>query len=155
MISFNSLTSTPGSINNLDSVRLTINFQDGDGDLGLSPLNPDDTLPPYQSLNPDGTLNKFRNNIFVQVQVLRGETFLPIELPDGQGFDGRFPLLNTLDRPTALEGEISYTIGVFYGIFGSPLNEGDQIRLEVQIADRALNESNIIQTPTLQLGQFE
>lgn len=154
-ISFEEIRVTPGGIDNLDSVTVVINFQDGNGDLGLSPSNPEDTLPPYQSLNPDGTLNKFRNNIFVTIELTENGTFEPIELPDGQGFDGRFPLLNTLDRPTTLEGTISYTIGVFYGIFGSPLDAGDEIRMRVQIADRALNESNIIETPTVILGQPE
>lgn len=152
-ISFGDIQLKAGSINNLDSVTLVITFQDGNGDLGLSPSNPEDTLPPYQSLNPDGTLNKFRNNIFVSIELSEAGTFVPIELPDGQGFDGRFPLLNTRDRPTPLEGEISYTIGIFYGVFGSPLEAGDEIRLRVQIADRSLNESNIIETPAVILGQ--
>ncbi|MGF1534373.1 MAG: hypothetical protein ACFCUI_11775 [Bernardetiaceae bacterium] len=154
-IRFNDIANVPGSINNLDSVRLTIDFQDGDGDLGLSPSNSRDTLPPFQSLNPDGTPNKFSNNIFVEIEVLRGDVFEKINLLDNQNFNGRFPPLNTLGRPTPLEGTIRYTLGIFYGVFGSPLKAGDQIRLIVQIADRSLNESNPIETPTITLGQYD
>ncbi len=130
-----------------------ISFQDGDGDLGLSPTNASDTMPPFQNRNPDGTLNKFRNNIFVTLQVNRDGVFETVALPDGQGFDGRFPPLNTIDQETALEGIIRYRLGIFYGVFGSPINAGDQIRFEVQIADRSLNESNVIQTSVLEVGQ--
>jgi hypothetical protein len=107
-----------------------------------------DTL--YFQLNPD------HNNIEVDFLVKNPNgTFTEFDwrkefnFPNcGISFDGRFPILYK-DRPGApLEGRIRYGMGSigFKVLFGLKT-----LKLRVQIKDRALNKSNIIETPEFTL----
>ena len=74
----------------------------------------------------------------------------------GVSFDGRFPCLSSEDNPCdfvsgnnrPIEGEVTYAMssGVFLPIFRT-----DTIKLEFRIRDRALNESNLAETPEFTL----
>ncbi|WP_338791040.1 hypothetical protein V9L05_23140 (plasmid) [Bernardetia sp. Wsw4-3y2] len=138
---------------NTDSVIITLFFQDGDGDLGLSSS---DTLPPFSERNPDGSVNLFRHNFFADVERLNenGE-FEPVTFAS-QNFNlnSRFPVLNTLDKETALEGDLRYSINVIYTSF-SPVEKGDVLRYRISIADRNLNVSNVIVTDPMTLGVYD
>lgn len=140
-ISFNSISTRP--MNGFDSVYITINFRDGDGNLGLAGS---DQNTPFQPLNPDGTPNLFFNNFFVGIQKKERGRFVNVTLPDGQSLSGRFPLLNLTGNTRPLEGRLTYSFQMFVGVFGSPIRVGDTVRFEIQIADRALNLSNVIET---------
>lgn len=138
-----------------DSVYVGIKFRDGDGDLGLSSA---DTLHPYgpyedDKLPQDTVENKFRNNYFVTV--LRKEEdgiFHPVIFEVDQ-FNGRFPILNESGRERPLEGELRYSaLKLYKSVLGSPLEEGDSLKFNIHIADRALNESNEIVTVGIELG---
>ncbi|WP_338766610.1 hypothetical protein WAF17_04155 [Bernardetia sp. ABR2-2B] len=138
---------------NTDSVIITLFFQDGDGDLGLSSS---DTLPPFSDRNPDGTVNLFRHNFFADVERLNenGE-FEPVTFAS-QNFNlnSRFPVLNTLEKETALEGDLRYSIEVISTSF-SPVKKGDVLRYRISIADRNLNVSNVILTEPMTVGVYD
>ncbi len=138
---------------NTDSVVITLFFKDGDGDLGL---NSTDTFPPFSDRNSDESVNRFRNNFFAEVQRLNenGE-FEPVTFA-AQNFnlDSRFPILNTLEKETALEGDLRYSLILFVTSF-SPIKKGDVLRYKISIADRKLNESNFILTEPMTVGIYQ
>lgn len=190
-ISFNSVTFQKGETNlDADTLALTINFQDGDGDLGLranidvgEPYNsiyfwlkgdgellkysdrntaPYDTLPPYdfpfyctnyvieEADTFYVTQNEFHNNIFVKFFVKKNgvyEEFNWVTEFDpicGESFNGRYPLLSDVGREKPLEGKLKYKMSSagFELLFRQ-----DTLKLEVFIYDRALNKSNVIESP--------
>lgn len=169
-----------------DSLIVTIEFKDGDGDLGLTS---DDILAPYQpyfdslddnqdtikfgsrpglpEYNPidyvirrdaEGTpidtllvrINDNHYNYFVHFYQKKNGRYTEFnwrDKPYYQTFDGRFPLLNTSGKSKPLEGELRYSMvssGWIY-IFR------DSMRLVVQIQDRALHKSNIVESPAFTL----
>jgi len=185
-----------------DSIILSIEFMDGDGDLGLRsdetqpPYNdvwfyqkedqtiitygdrftpPWDTLPPYEF--PYTCLNYNTNNdfvgyeddilyfqqnqdhwnIFVQFFVKKNgvytefdwETAFPPQCSDS--FNGRFPVLTDLSN-SPLEGILRYgmTSTGFKILF-----RNDTLKLKVWIKDRALHQSNIIETPDFVLKNIQ
>jgi hypothetical protein len=127
-------------------------------------------------LNGDGDLldtllinfNQNQFNIEVDFFVKRFGSFEEVELrslPPGSpnentlcgiSFDGRFPCLSTDDNPCGfvqendrpIRGVITYDMnsGLFLPIFRT-----DTMKLEFKIRDRALNESNISETPEFTL----
>lgn len=138
---------------NTDSVVITLFFKDGNGDLGL---NSTDTFPPFSDRNSDGTVNRFRHNFFCDVERLNenGE-FVPVTFAS-QNFNlnSRFPILNTLEKETALEGDLRYSIPLIITSF-SPVKKGDILRYKISIADRTLNESNVIVTEPMTVGVYQ
>ncbi len=198
-----------------DSLVLTINFQDGDGDLGLSgnevdqPFNPyffvedgqggllslgsNDTMPPfvppyscvnyklgkisgnsfvrfqtteYNTLFPDqspDTLytrpNPFTDNFLVEYLVKRDGAFEPfnwITAPSsgcGESQNGRFmPLFDPEIPDKPLSGSITYSMEN-YGFV--PYFRNDTLKLRIQIIDRSLNRSNVIETPEFTLAEIQ
>ncbi|KXX67475.1 hypothetical protein AVL50_25745 [Flammeovirga sp. SJP92] len=139
-----------------DDVYLAIKFRDGDGDLGLGQMDTVGPYAPYEEdkLPEDTVKNKYHNNYFVTV--LRKENdgvYRPVVFEANQDFNGRFPMLNNSDRERPLEGELRYGIVLYYdGTFESPLLKGDSVKFNIHIADRALNESNIITTEGVEIG---
>jgi len=132
-----------------DSLQITLFFTDGDGDLGLVTS---DSTAPFNLRNEDGTLNPFYYNYFVEIEKQNASTgnYEVLDL-NGLSLNGRFPRLNTLDRSTALEGDLRFSFLFFYGGF-SPVAAGDSVRFKVQIADRALNLSNEVYTDPVRIG---
>ena len=66
-------------------------------------------------------------------------------------FNARFKRLRDSEEPKAISGTIDYKLTV-----QNPLSPNDTIKFEIRILDRALHESNVIQTdpiitnPTIQ-----
>jgi hypothetical protein len=111
---------------------LSISYQDGNGDIGLSPS---DTFPPYQRngqyyYNYVITYFEKQNGVFKQVDLT-----IPFSL--------RIPVLTPDDPNKAIKGYILDTIG----LYPPPLH--DTIKFEAFIYDRALNKSNVITTPEI------
>lgn len=140
-------------------------FVKSDGTLlRLSDRNnpPYDTLPayvfPYYCTNyvveDIDTLyvqrNKYHHNYFVKYFVKKNgiyEEFNWVTAFDplcGITFNGRYPLLSDPNRDKPLEGKLKYKMSSagFELLFRQ-----DTLMLEIYILDRALNQSNTIQTP--------
>lgn len=150
-ISFNNLQSnrylrgtTP-----VDSVLITINFQDGDGDLGITETESKNA--PYSVARP-GT--NFRMTPFVKaagatsfdsLKNVRPEQFLT-----KTSFYDRFDHISTTtdNRASPLRGVLTRRYAFLLG--GYPgLKAGDEVKFTVSILDRALHQSNEIETNSI------
>ena len=130
----------------LDSIRMTINYQDGDGDLGLSP--DERKSPPFDFQK--GT-NKFYNNFFVEPFVRnaatgRYESLVSKGITTPGAYNGAFPhpTATTDSKAAPIKGTITYA-PVAFGL-GDTFQPRDSVRFEITIADRALHTSNTITT---------
>ena len=125
-------------------VILTIGYTDGDGDLGLGdadtlyPFGPND--PHYYNLIIDYL--KWDGTAFVETPLLswnqQSQSF------DTVSFNARFKLPVFNDEENAISGIIEYTMMVF-----NPLSPNDTIKFRAHILDRALHESNTIETDAI------
>jgi len=71
----------------------------------------------------------------------------------GITFDGRFPILSKdLSRAAALDGKIRYAMG---SVGFTILFSIKTLKLRINIQDRALNRSNVIETPEFTLQQIK
>ena len=144
-ISLERLSFEPGKVRNdrgelYDTLVISVRFQDGDGDLGLTV---DDTLPPFQRVNSDGTLNSNYRNIYPQLFVKRNGVYVDAS---GDNYFGRFTrILQPDEGASPLEGTITYRRTNLQGFF--QLDPGDTIQAEVYILDRALHKSNVVRGP--------
>lgn len=182
----------------LDSLIIKLQFEDGNGDLGLYA---DETDYPYQLLDvqidpitgdtlrfgDDGTPEEYN---CVDYEIIRKEssagdslvvtadtiyvirnpdhfnfflTFL-IEDPEGSGnfreynpalerncappYNGRYFILNTAGDIRPLTGELQYSLVSGFRL----LFRNETIKLRIQIQDRALNKSNIIETDPININ---
>jgi len=123
---------------------------------------PYDTLPPYEfpydcvNYIDDGsdifyiTKNPNYNNIFVNFYVKKNGEFVLFDWvlwnpPNcGESYHGRFPILNESGQNRPLEGSLKYEMA---GVGFEVIFKFDTLKLEIQIQDRALNKSNIVETP--------
>lgn len=112
--------------------KLTIHFQDGDGDIGL---NENDTMPPF---NRDSI---YHYNFFIDYYEKQNGDYVLVELPLSN--NARIPRLSN-SVPESIEGNIS--IELYINNFLSPY---DTIRFSCYIVDRALHHSNTITTPDI------
>ena len=177
-----------------DSLIVSIYFEDGDGDLGLTsfditdPFQPYDVvldengdtirigsrpdLPPYNPIDyiiirdRDGNavdtvlveLNENHYNFFVRFFTKKNGQYTEFDWRDPpyyQTFDGRFPLLNRdisdgqlRERP--LEGELRYGMTSSGWLFLFR----DSLKLTIQIQDRSLNRSNVVESPDFTLDMI-
>jgi len=147
LISFQNIESSAGDI--ADTVRITIQIQDKEGDLGLTSFEND---PKFQTIDPDGNRNPFYHNFFIQTFRQTQGDFALVDFPDGQELHGRFPRFLAEPGKNTMEITLTYEFLVYF-VFGSPLEKGDTLRFNVQISDRALNLSNMITTESIVLGK--
>ncbi len=123
---------------------------------------PYDTIPPYEFpyfctnylVEEADTFHITQNpdhfNIFIDFYVKKNGQWnlydwITANPPQcGETYDGRFPILNPNGQKRPLEGSLKYglTGAGFEVIF-----KLDTLKLEIQIQDRALNKSNIVETP--------
>lgn len=122
-------------------VILHIGYTDGDGDLGLDdadtlyPFGPND--PHYYNLIVDYL--KWDGNAFVETPLLSWNQ--QTQSYDTISFNARFKRLVFNDEEASIYGTIDYTMMVF-----NPLSPNDTIKFRAHIIDRALHESNVIET---------
>ncbi len=117
------------------TAQLTFEFTDGDGDIGL---NPRDTLNPY---NPG---NKYYYNVFVEYYELQNGvwTLIPITNPP---LYYRSPVVTPKGQNKTLNGSMTIDLPFYH----NPASSFDTIKLSMQLVDRALNESNIVETSAI------
>jgi len=120
---------------------ISFSYTDGDGDLGL---NEGDTLPPfglhdahYYNLVVDYL--KCVNGEFVKTPLLSWNA--QTQTYDTISFNARFKRLRDSEEPKAISGTMDYTLTVL-----NPFSPNDTIKFEIHVLDRALHESNVIQT---------
>ena len=123
---------------------ISFSYTDGDGDLGLDDA---DTLPPF---GPNGAhyynmvvdYMKYVNGEFVKVPLLSWN--VQTQTYDTVSFNARFKRLRDSEDPKAISGMMDYTLPV-----QNPFSPNDTIKFEIRIFDRALHESNVIQTDVI------
>jgi hypothetical protein len=131
----------------IDSVYITVNFQDGDGDLGLNSVEAQ--TAPYGS--KDVAAVNYINTAFIKNPNNGGQfdsarTFYNY-LPKRDLYSLFDHLSPTTDnRKSPLRGRLTRAYG-FY--LGSPYLPGQEIKFRVSIYDRALNHSNEIETSSI------
>ena len=120
---------------------ISFSYTDGDGDLGLDDA---DTLSPF-GFNDAHYYNmlidylKCVNGEFVKTPLLSWNA--QTQSYDTVTFNARFKRLRDSEEPKAISGTMDYTLPV-----QNPFSPNDTIKFEIHILDRALHESNVIQT---------
>lgn len=127
----------------VDTVKISVDFTDGDGDLGLGE---EEKGAPYNPSDANGNYNRTTDNYFIKAyrRASPSQEFEEFVAGTPQGYNSRFPKLFSSDaKPGPLKGTLTLTLNLF---LGSPFRPGEEVRFEVSIMDRALNESNKITT---------
>ena len=109
-------------------VILSIGYTDGDGDLGL---DDSDTLYPFGPNNPH------YYNLIIDYLRWDGTQFVT----DTINFNARFKRLVFNDEVKAISGTIDFTMMLL-----NPFAPDDTVKLRAHILDRALHESNTIES---------
>ncbi len=117
-----------------DSGLLIINFTDGDGDIGLADY---DTNPPYDLATGD------YYNLLLNYHEKQNGVWIDITDSLPLPFYYRVPVITPSGQNKALEGEIAVDLTPTYY---NPFSNYDTIKFSVQLLDRALNRSNIVET---------
>lgn len=120
-----------------DSARIIFSFTDGDGNIGLGE---NEIQPPYD------TGSRFYNNVFIRYYEKVNGSWQQGINGDGEPieFTYRTKEITPSGKNKALKGDIIiYLVPIFYNPF-SP--HSDTIKFDIQMADRALNLSNIVET---------
>ncbi|MCH8317201.1 MAG: hypothetical protein IIA88_01685 [Bacteroidetes bacterium] len=133
-----------------DSIFITIYFRDGDGDIGLS--DADSVILP-------------KINFYVTLLIYKDSVFKPFELCDcsvtlSQPFDGHSPPLYPEGYSGPLDGFIDYSISFQTTDLLDPCCkfppetlDSAVIKFTLQLVDRALNKSNIVETSPITISK--
>lgn len=130
-------------------IYVTVNYKDGDGDLGLS--EEDRKNPPFNNTMP-ASYNEYYYNYYVTLYWFDGQRFQPYN--SAISYNGAFPrLLTEADKPQPIRGELTYRPGGESGftITEREFRPGTRLKFDIQVVDRALHKSNIITTDELVL----
>ncbi len=124
-----------------DSAYLYVNFTDGDGDVGLTE---NETQPPYD------LSSRYYYNLFIAYyEMVDGVWQAGQTIPEGNPieFKYRVPVLTPRGRNKALKGEIRVMLSPYFYNPTSP--HSDTIKYEIQLVDKALHPSNVVETPMI------
>ncbi len=119
-----------------DSVVITIDFEDGDGDLGVSPAERD--------TNALNTIYKDWGNY--ELTILKKDnkgSFQP--LPSSVTSKLFFPTLKRDGKPGPIKGKLDLSQTYFYSRF----SKLSVVKFKVRIRDKSLRASNVIETDTI------
>ena len=125
-------------------VVVSIGYTDGDGDLGLDdtdtlyPFGPND--PQYYNLIID--YMKWDGAQFVETPLLSWNQ--QTQSYDTMSFNARFKRLVFNDEEKPISGTIDYRMMVY-----NPLSPDDTVKFRIHLIDRALHESNTIETEAI------
>ena len=123
---------------------ISFSYTDGDGDLGL---DDSDTLSPF-GFNDAHYYNmmidylKCVNGEFVKTPLVSWN--VQTQTYDTLSFNARFKRLRDSEDPKAISGTMDYQLTV-----QNPFSPDDTVKFEIRILDRALHESNVIQTEAI------
>ncbi|MGI4821323.1 MAG: hypothetical protein ACRYFV_08945 [Janthinobacterium lividum] len=155
-ISFNSIqrlryTPTNPREQALDTIRIKINYQDGDGDLGLT--------ADEVAAQPTKYTGRFAKNYFIEPFIKnkatgKYEPLTSVGVPapnvyNAGQYNGLYlhPTATTDTKAAPIKGTLTYTL-IPFGL-GDIFVPGQTVRFQVSIADRALNVSNTIMTDSV------
>lgn len=125
-----------------DSANLRFNFTDGDGDIGLAP---DEMDPPYD------TSSYYHYNLYIEYFEKDDELgWVPGEnlLGEPVVYEYRIKPIVVKGKAKALKGTIDIWMQDFHSTFSS---NADTVKYAVKLIDRALHESNVIETEPVYL----
>lgn len=122
---------TARDINGKDSLgEIAITYTDGDGDIGLFSS---DTVEPY------------KYNYYLQFMEYVNQELVEVKPVDSSvTFNARIPYLTPNGRNKNIKGEIKMYLELY---FARQILKSDTVAFRIYIKDRALNESNRIETP--------
>ena len=118
-----------------DSASLVFSFKDGDGDIGLDPNDTTGQFAPGQT---------FFHNLFVEYFEKQNGVWQQINLQLPYRY--RIPVITPTGQNKSLEGEISIALAPFPT---DPFSRFDTVKYSIQLADRALHLSNVVETPEM------
>ena len=134
------IISEPNFVDYGDSAVLSFRFTDGDGDLGLAET---ELAPPYD------TSSYYYYNIYLDY----------FEKDDTEGwqrgldlagdsisFKYRIKPIDIKGKPRSMKGTIDVTMYTFNNPFS---DQSDTIKYTIKLIDRALHESNVIETDVI------
>jgi hypothetical protein len=121
----------------IDSIIVTLNFTDGDGDLGY---NTEEIGKDVKRTDYNYVVKTFRKNKGVFT------SFEPQE-----SLSGFFPRLSFDKKPGPIEGKLSYRIKIETAFW--PFKK-DTVKFEVYIKDRAGNRSNTAESKPIIINEF-
>lgn len=113
-------------------VYVTVEFTDGDGDIGL---DEGDTLSPF------GTGEPHNFNTGCVFEMLRNGAWTDVD----SEFPGRIKRISPSGQDPTLNGEIRWKVGPYPGtrtILQPDILAGDTMRVKMRLEDRALHMSN-------------
>jgi hypothetical protein len=130
-----------------DSINISLNFKDGDGDLGL---DQSDLVPPYYV---NGKKTDYYNNFFIDMYVLKHKKWSKIIFDHNLNFNSQFQRFQKGDKKSPLKGTMYYNFSIDNSV-PETFNFGckDTLMFEVYILDRALNKSNTVTTDPVVLS---
>ncbi len=117
---------SPNALTIGDSVIVTVNFKDGDGDLGI----------PYDDITTSD------DNYFLEMEKMVNGTFEELDFGPGFTFNGKFPQLAPSNVISPIDGELDYSIFLYHSAFSI----NDTLRFTIYIVDRDNNKSNTVVT---------
>jgi hypothetical protein len=140
-------TSTKAEV---DSLTITLNFKDGDGDLGVNTLDQNNLK--YKAYADSSYDSNTKKDIYTFVnfrsQMYRKEKGKFMLVPINT--NGTFPELISYNEVGPIEGTFNYTIDLpVQSALASGLKYNDTVRFEVYLIDRTLNKSNVITTDSI------
>lgn len=118
-----------------DSASLVFSFEDGDGDIGLAEADTTGSFAPGEP---------FHFNLFIEYFEMQNGDWVQINLPLPYRY--RIPVITPTGQNKLLEGEIAVALAPFPT---DPNTPHDTVKYSVQLADRALNLSNLVETGTI------
>jgi hypothetical protein len=134
-----------GSKIKIDSVIMSVDFQDGDGDLGLT----------VAQLKANPKYKDF-SNFIVDVLIQKNGKFVPINFSPRLGGLVNFPFLPN-QKPGPIEGRVDYSTPFVYAFWKgySPLftEKNDTLKFQIKIVDNAFHVSNTIETDPIIIFQ--
>lgn len=125
-------------LNGIDSaVTISLDYTDGDGDIGLEVK---DSLPPFQFKGP------YFYNLLITIYQVENGVKKPLLIPsttDTVNFNDRIKTLTPTGKNKAIYGSINLNLNAkpYFGL--TP----DSMFYKIQIIDRKLHKSNVIETP--------
>ena len=131
------IISEPNFVEMTDSAIVSFNFTDGDGDIGL---NDEELQSPYDSSS------YYHYNLYLDYYEKddvngwqRGKDLAGEDI----SFTYRIERIKVKGKQKGIKGKMEVTLNTYRNPFSS---QNDTIKFAIKLIDRALNESNIIET---------